>query len=184
MLFVCIMTSALVSILVSKAIINRQNGIDLKLQENDANLESKKIEVSGFSYDVEKFSPAAILNTDLQSISFEEGDGTSKLIREYESKNNINHIEECLIATVKCDLNNDQHEEIIALINNSYFCGAHENGAILVYETNADNTIKQRTKVTSILSNLDIVNETFAVAFYNNQICAFYIEGKIIFFSL
>lgn len=174
----CIVTN----ILVSEAIIRKNNNVNSNFQEND--LEQQKIEVSGFSYDVENFSLSAILNNDLQGISFEEDNEDCKLIREYESKNNINHIEKSPIATVKCDLNNDQNEEIIALISNSYFCGAHENGAILVYEMTVDKTIKKRTKVTSIRSNLNVINETFAVAFYNNQVCAFYIEGKIVFFSL
>ena len=85
------------------------------------NIDSQKIEVAGFSYDVEKFSTAAIPKINLQKLYFEESNKDCKLIREYEAKNNINHIEECTIATVRFDLNNDQNDEIIAFVRNFFF---------------------------------------------------------------
>ena len=90
------------------------------------NIDSQKIEVAGFSYDVEKFSTAAIPKINLQKLYFEESNKDCKLIREYEAKNNINHIEECTIATVRFDLNNDQNDEIIAFVRNSFFAGYME----------------------------------------------------------
>ncbi len=199
LLFTFIVLFIIANILVSRAIIREKKDITSSFQEAenisntsvvettkiayDDNIDSQKIEVAGFSYNVEKFSTAAIPNRNLQKLSFEEGNEDCKLIREYEAKNNINHIEECPIATVRSDLNNDQNDEIIAFIKNSFFCGAHGNGAVLVYETN-DEKIKNRIIIEPVISNLDILNKTFSVAFFNNQVCAFYIEGKIIFFSL
>lgn len=90
------------------------------------NIDSQKIEVAGFSYDVEKFSTAAIPKINLQKLYFEESNKDCKLIREYEAKNNINHIEECTIATVRFDLNNDQNDEIIAFVRIFFFAGYME----------------------------------------------------------
>lgn len=198
LLFTFIVSFILGNILVSRAIICKKNDVTSSFQEAKNipdtsvvettqtayanNIDSQKIEVAGFSYDVEKFSTAAIPKINLQKLYFEESNKDCKLIREYEAKNNINHIEECTIATVRFDLNNDQNDEIIAFVRNSFFCGIHGNGAVLVYETNNEK-IKNRIIIEPVISNLDTLNKIFSVALFNNQVCAFYIEGKIIFFS-